>query len=170
MGYVVEGILNKDQISELKIVQTVNIHNHINIDNGNYPLEILSANINVKEVIKDKIQNKYNNLYIIKFTYSIDVDIYINKKVDKLEIKDISTSTFTYKDIDLSDLSILPINIDLKSYGLGILSKVSIASNFLIVDKSKDVNLTICSLETNEIAKNINNKDYSYININQEFN
>lgn len=183
MNCVIEGIIDVNELNEYKIIDFIdvsddtnvyvdsNVNITINNDYTNYihklseSIEILSININTNEKNIKKISSNNLQIYIINFLTNINFKIINNNKVEDIEIKNIYSKSFIYKDIEKVDLDLYPINFEFKLIN----NKIHFTINFIIVDKSKDLELSNKSNIDEFINEDINKKNYSYIDINQEF-
>lgn len=178
MNYNIEGVLELSQIKDYEIINNIDVCEYVyindyinksvnNIKNNDISqlMEILSVSIKLDQINKKKINANNTNIYCINFIYSITLYISINSKFEQININKIYLSSFTYKDIDTSYLEIHPINLEIKNLE----DKIYFIINLITIDKTKELNLENSIEPNDQIIENINNKDYSYININQEF-
>lgn len=173
----VEGIIDVNEISEFNVIKNIDIIKSINTNNLNINythedglntdlIDILSVSIKLSQVIKNKVSNNKTTIYFFNFIYNLSVSISDNNsKFNQMNIKDIYSFSFTYKDVEVSDLDIYPINLELKNLD----NKIYLIINLLLADKSNELILENTIEVNDQIVENISNKDYSYININQEF-
>ena len=183
MNCVIEGIVNINEINEYKIIECIDVCNSINVyENKNVNIkvdnerlhyvnkysqnvEIISINIKINEKNINKICNNNTNIYIINFITYITFKTIQNNQIEDIEFKNMYSKSFIYKDVEEVNLDLYPINFEFKNID----NKINFAINFVIVDKSKDLELNCKSNPDSFIIEYINNKDYSYIDINQEF-
>lgn len=165
---IVNNKTNSDSSFE-KYLNTGNFkktnENSLDCNNKNKSIEILSLYVTINDKSINKISNKNTYIYIINFVYSINIKLCINSKFIEINFKEMHSKSFKYKDVKISDLDLYPINLDFKN----LKNKISFGLNCIIVDKSEDVILQNYVEPNEQIRENINKKDYSYIDINQEF-
>ncbi|MGL4912529.1 MAG: hypothetical protein ACRC3Y_08855 [Romboutsia sp.] len=183
MNSIIEGVIDINEMSEYTIIDFIDICNYINVyennnvnikvnnydlnyeNNNNQTVEIISLNVNIYKKNIKKISSNNTNIYIINFITNISFKIIKNNKIEDIEIKNMYSKSFIYKDIEKSNLDLYPINFEFKEID----NKINFAINFIIVDKSKDLELNYKSSTDSFIIEDINNKHYSYIDTNQEF-
>ncbi|MEG0282968.1 MAG: hypothetical protein RR662_07320, partial [Clostridia bacterium] len=150
----------------------VNEYNNVNIVTNNIDsyIEILSIDINLESKNIKKIKNNTNYIYIINFIYYINIKIYIDQNIQEIKVKQLCSKSIIFKDIDESFLEIHPINFDIENIN----NHLQFAINFVVVDKSKALNLENTLSQNNNNnnnnkSENIIKKNYSYIDTDVEF-
>lgn len=159
---IFEKYLNLDNIEKYN---QNNFGNNSNYNNQHKEIELLSLSIKINDKTIKKIPNKNTCIYIINFTYTININLCINTKLEEIKFKDMYSKSLNYKDININELDIYPINLDLKNLE----NKISFGLNCIVIDKSEELILENSIEPKEQIRENINKKDYSYIDINQEF-
>lgn len=163
MDYVIKGIVSIDNLRSLSIIKFIDINKVIHLESN-----IISVSISYKDLVINKIDNKNINIYILSFIYILNINAYIGDNSEQFTISDVYSKTFTYKDIEVKDIELLPINLDVKILN----SSVAFNISFIIVDGYykpsliNDENHNIDSFEELEVN---DSKNYSYINMEQEF-
>lgn len=171
MSYNIDGILNDFDIKDANIIDTIDINkyvyinDYINNNNDKNVIEILNISLEIKDIDIKKLNNNATTIYCINYMYLINIDLSIDFKLKKLKLEDLLSYSFMYKDINKFEIEIKPVNFKIKKLE----EKVYINSNLIIMDKSNDIKLEYTIEQNNQIIENTNNKDYLYININQEF-
>lgn len=183
MNFVINGICNINEISECKVIESIDIckivnnytYNNINNNVNNSicyneneiakSIEILSIDVDLQDKKIKKISNENIYIFIVTFIYFINIKVYVNSKIKDINIKDICSKSIIYKSINDFDLDVFPINFDLKNID----DEIAFSLNCVIIDKSKNLDIENIFEEYHKKNKNIINKNYSYIDTNLEF-
>ena len=170
MNYNIDGVIDKFDIENLNIIEVIDVHKSILIDdylNNNIldkeKIEILRGQISIKNLTVNKFENKSNCIYCIKFKYLVEINMSLNSIFNTINYEDILSYSFLYKDINYKYLNLKAINLDLDI----VKNKLYININLVIFDILIENNLTQQNL--NNIKKSVNKKNYSYIDTQQEF-
>ncbi|MGL4913404.1 MAG: hypothetical protein ACRC3Y_13340 [Romboutsia sp.] len=185
MDFVIDGVVDFKYIENVELVDFINIYKTVNVyekifvnnfentnsNNSNVSFEITNVSLSLDDIKIKKISNKDTHIYCISFIYNLNINLSINSKLEQLKLKDVCSHSFTYKDIDSSNLDLLSINLEIRNLD----NKLGFNINFVVVDRSiQNQNLLIKRpiIENNEnmdIQDLPGFKNYSYIDIDQEF-
>ncbi|MEG1142721.1 MAG: hypothetical protein RSE41_09830 [Clostridia bacterium] len=190
-NFVVEGIFDLENLEGENIInftdvikqvdikkymyenKIVNENKNINVNNNVFCIDILSICIRTTDFKISKLNSNNTIIYCVSFVYLIKLNISLDSLFKEITIKSIHSYSFQYSNIDSSQIEIYPVNIDVREMDY----KLYININFVLIDKFKNMisskNEFIYDNKNTfiykESIKENKDKNYSYININQEF-
>ncbi|MGL4803483.1 hypothetical protein [Paraclostridium dentum] len=132
-----------------------------------FNIELINISVNLFDININKKSNINTAFYFIKFIYSLEIHFTINSVFKSINIKNIHSCSFIHNDLEVASLHIYPINFNLYTLENELYYDISSA----VIDKS----ISIDCFNTKESSsddinlKYIKNKDYSYMDLSEEF-